>query len=81
MVVSLWQTSSRDSAKHGAAIFVYRFHGGVEDVFKTRQLRHSFLEWSAQHLMRCALRDDAALFHDQHAFAERQHFFARVRDI
>ena len=31
--------------------------------------------------MRRPLRDDAALVHDEHAFSQRHHFFAAVRDI
>jgi hypothetical protein len=30
---------------------------------------------------RTLLRDDAALFHHQHAFAQGNHFFAAVRDV
>src|SRR5580704_18418054 len=61
ILLAAGHAGGHDLTKHGAAILVYGFHGGVKDVFKTRQLRHGFLEWSAQYLMRRALRDDVAL--------------------
>ena len=41
----------------------------------------AFLQRSVKHFVRRALRDDAALFHHQHALAQRNHFFSAVRDV
>lgn len=72
---------TRQTAGHRSSVFVYGLHDGIEDIFKTGELRHGLLKWSAQHLVRRALRYDAALIHQQHTFAQGHYFFAAMRDI
>src|SRR5271156_2865979 len=59
---------SRYLAHHRAAIFVNRFHRGIEYVLKADKLGHTFLKRRAQDLMGSSLRNDAALLQHEYAF-------------
>ena len=58
-----------------------RGYGGVKDILKSGELRHSLAARRTHHLVRRPLRDLPPVFEHDHLFPQRKNFFPAMSDV